>query len=91
MHNNAALDSAKGGAGAMKASAVAILILLSTGEALAVANKAWKTGDYRWCVRSLHSQHGKALTRTGRTRASAPQRTAAGTAAAFDMLGAAKL
>jgi hypothetical protein len=74
----------------MKTSAVAILILFLTGGALAVANKACKTGDYRWCVRSLHSQHGQALTRTGRTRANAPQRTSAGSAAS-DTLGAAKL
>lgn len=53
----------------MKTSAVAILILLLTGGALAVANKACKTSDHLWCVRSLHSQNGKALSRAGRTDA----------------------
>jgi hypothetical protein len=75
----------------MKIGAVAVLILLLTGGALAVANKACKTGDYRWCVRSLHSQNGKVLSRAGRTRANAPQRTSAGPAAASDSLGAAQL
>jgi hypothetical protein len=75
----------------MKTSGMAILILLLTGGALAVANKACKTSDYGWCVRSLHSQNGKVLSRAGRTRASKPQRTSAGPAAASDALGAAKL
>ena len=75
----------------MKTSAVAILILLLTAGALAVANKACKTSDYGWCVRSLHLQKGKILSRAGRTRASKPQRTSAGPTAALDTLGAAKL
>jgi hypothetical protein len=75
----------------MKTSAVAILILLLAGGALAVANKACKTSDHLWCIRSLHSQNGKALSRAGRTRVSKPQTTSAGSAAASDPLGAAKL
>jgi len=74
----------------MKTSAVVILILLMTGGALAVANKACKGGDHLWCVRSLHSQNGKALGRAGRARASKPQTASAGSAAASNMLGAAK-
>jgi len=90
MHNNAALEFGTGRSFAMKTGTVAILILLLTGGALAVANKACKTSDYRWCVRSLHSQNGKVLGRAGRTRAS-NQSTSAGSAAASDTLGAAKL
>jgi hypothetical protein len=75
----------------MKTGAVAILILLLTGGALAVANKACKTGHHPWCVRSLHSQSGKTLSRAGRTRASVPQRASAGSAAVSDTFGAAKL
>jgi hypothetical protein len=75
----------------MKTGAIAILILLMTGGALAVANKACKSSDHPWCVRSLHSQNGKALGGAGRARNSKPQTTSAGSAAASDVLGAAKL
>ena len=75
----------------MKTGAIAMLILLMTGGALAVANKACKRGDHPWCARSLHSQYGKALGGAGQPRASKPQTTSAGSAAASDVLGAAKL
>jgi len=45
----------------MKTGAVAILILLLTGGALAVANKACKASHHSWCVRSFYAQNGKAL------------------------------
>jgi hypothetical protein len=52
----------------MKTGAITILILLMTGGALAVANKACKRGDHPWCARSLHSQIWQSA-RWGRTAA----------------------
>jgi hypothetical protein len=75
----------------MKTGTVVILILLMTGGALAIANKSCKTSPHPWCVRSLHSQHGPALTRAGKTRASVPQSTSAGAASVSETPGAAKL
>jgi hypothetical protein len=75
----------------MKTGTMVILILLMTGGALAIANKSCKTSPHPWCVRSLHSQHGQALTRAGKTRASVPQSTSTGSTAVSETPSAAKL
>jgi hypothetical protein len=76
----------------MKTGTIAILAaLLLTGVPLAVANKACKSSQNPWCVRSVYWKSGKAVDRAGRTRSRLRQSTPAGSEAIPDSLGATKL
>ena len=76
----------------MKTGAVGILAaLFLTGGAFAIANKACKTGQHPWCIRTLYAKSGKALTGGGPTRARMRNSAHPGSATVSSSLRAAKL